>query len=175
LQGEEHSPPTASKPNALSWPPWADGADYRIDTTDLNVHQLTAEIRSRFGDPEQPALRLTVMSFGFKYGLPKDADHVADVRFLPNPYWIPALREHTGQDPEVSDFVLAQTGAGEFVRGYAGVLETVIAGYLREQRGYATVAIGCTGGKHRSVAIARALCDELATRTQAARDGAQTP
>lgn len=148
--------------------PLAERADYRIDTTDLNVHQLTAEVREHFGDPDQAALRLTVLSFGFKYGLPKDADHVADVRFLPNPYWIPSLRSHSGQDPEVAEFVLGQEGASEFVDRYAAVLQTVIAGYLREHRSYATVAIGCTGGKHRSVAIATALTRKLSGTTPAA-------
>ena len=94
------------------------------------------------------------MSFGFKYGLPADADMVADARFLPNPFWIPELRPHTGLDEVVRDYVLAAEGAVEFIDGYAAALAPVLAGYQRENKRHATIAIGCTGGKHRSVAVA---------------------
>jgi UPF0042 nucleotide-binding protein len=97
------------------------------------------------------------MSFGFKYGLPTDADMVADTRFLPNPFWIPELRDLTGLDPAVQEFVLRQPGAREFVADYAKALEPVLAGYQLENKRHATIAIGCTGGKHRSVAIAEEL------------------
>lgn len=143
-------------------------ADIVIDTSDLNVHQLGAEIRRSFGHEGTETLRVTVMSFGFKYGLPKDADNVADVRFLPNPYWIPHLRAYTGQDQQVADFVLAQPGALAFIDRYVSALEVVIEGYLNENRTYATVAIGCTGGKHRSVAITDQLARRLADRSPAA-------
>ncbi|MYM19175.1 RNase adapter RapZ [Brevibacterium sp. 5221] len=143
-------------------------ADITIDTSDLNVHQLGAEVRRAFGHEGSDALRITVMSFGFKYGIPKDADNVADVRFLPNPYWIPHLREFTGQDAPVADYVLAQPGALAFVDRYCSALDVVIEGYLRENRTYATVAIGCTGGKHRSVALTEQLARRLADRTPAA-------
>jgi len=101
------------------------------------------------------------MSFGFKYGLPLDADHVADVRFLPNPFWVPELRPRTGLDDAVSSYVLAQEGATTFLDSYARTLEPVLAGYIRENKRYATVAIGCTGGKHRSVAMSEALALRL--------------
>jgi RNase adapter protein RapZ len=145
-------------------------ADVVIDTSDLNVHQLAASITRAFGEAEATRLRLTLLSFGFKYGLPTDADHVVDVRFLPNPHWIPELRPLTGRDAPVSGYVLGQDGAEEFLDRYAAALQPVIAGYQREHRRYATVAIGCTGGKHRSVAMTEA----LAARLQALSD-AQDP
>lgn len=140
-------------------------ADIIVDTSDLNVHQLSAEVRKRFSDDDTPPLRLTVMSFGFKYGLPKDADHIADVRFLPNPYWIPHLRGHNGLDSDVASFVLEQNGAEEFIDRYAATLSTVAEGYLHEGRGYAMIGIGCTGGKHRSVAISERVGQLLSAQT----------
>jgi RNase adapter protein RapZ len=143
-------------------------ADVVIDTSHRSVHDLRREIEREFGGDSPPALRATVLSFGFKYGLPLDADLVADVRFLPNPHWIPELRPHTGQDPDVRDYVLTQQGAGEFLDVYTHLLRLVGAGYHREGKRYLTLAIGCTGGKHRSVAMA----EELAKRL--AGDGVQT-
>lgn len=138
-------------------------ADLVVDTSQLNVHQLSARIAEVFADADAPpSLRLTVMSFGFKYGLPVDADHVVDVRFLPNPFWVPQLRGLTGQDEQVSSYVMQQPGAREFVLRYVHALEPVIEGYHRERRSYATVAVGCTGGKHRSVAITAAIVALLA-------------
>ncbi len=136
-------------------------ADTAIDTSHLNVHQLGARVAEAFGADAGPAQRLTVMSFGFKYGLPLDADHVADVRFLPNPYWVSELRHRSGLDEVVSDYVLRQDGAKEFLDAYAATLRPVLAGYLRENKRYATIAIGCTGGKHRSVAITEELAERL--------------
>lgn len=136
-------------------------ADTVIDTSHLNVHQLATKVAQVFSGEAETALRVTVMSFGFKYGLPLDADHVADVRFLPNPHWVPELRPHTGLDDEVSDFVLAQEGATEFLAAYRACLALVMEGYARENKRYATVAIGCTGGKHRSVAMSQALAGLL--------------
>ncbi len=136
-------------------------ADVVIDTSDLNVHQLAASVTRAFGEDAVTRLRLTLLSFGFKYGLPTDADHVVDVRFLPNPHWVPELRPLTGRDAPVSDYVLGQDGAEEFLDRYAAALQPVIAGYQREHRRYATVAIGCTGGKHRSVAMTLALAARL--------------
>jgi UPF0042 nucleotide-binding protein len=136
-------------------------ADTVIDTSHLNVHQLSAKVAQAFGDTAGPAVRVTVMSFGFKYGLPLDADHVADVRFLPNPFWVPELRPRTGLDEAVSSYVLAQDGALTFLDSYALTLGPVLAGYIRENKRYATVAIGCTGGKHRSVAMSEALAERL--------------
>ena len=136
-------------------------ADIVLDTSHLNVHQLSAKIAEAFGDGAGPALRITVMSFGFKYGLPLDADHVADVRFLPNPFWVPELRRHTGLDAPVSEYVLAQDGAVQWLDAYLAALRPVLAGYTRENKRYATVAIGCTGGKHRSVYVSELLSEWL--------------
>ena len=136
-------------------------ADIVLDTTNSNVHELRAKIDAAFG-PELPeALRATVVSFGYKHGLPVDADLVLDCRFLPNPHWVPELRPHTGQDPDVRAYVLAQPGAEETVARYADLVRAIAAGYLREGKRYATIAIGCTGGKHRSVAIADRLAELL--------------
>ncbi|MBX0298408.1 RNase adapter RapZ [Cryobacterium sp. 1639] len=134
-----------------------ESCDIVIDTSDLNIHQLATTITERFAAENAAGLHLTVMSFGFKYGLPTDVDMVADARFLPNPFWIPDLRPHTGLDPEVSDYVLGQEGAREFIDAYAAAVGPVLAGYQRENKRHATIAIGCTGGKHRSVAMAREL------------------
>ncbi|ANH39842.1 glmZ(sRNA)-inactivating NTPase [Nocardioides dokdonensis FR1436] len=136
-------------------------ADLVIDTTSLNVHQLTRRIRDSFGSPDSTDLRIRVVSFGFKYGIPVDADYLADMRFLPNPHWIPDLRPHTGRDPEVSDYVLSQPGAAEFLDGYLPVLTGVTEGYLREGKRFMRVAIGCTGGKHRSVAMTEEITRRL--------------
>ena len=140
-------------------------ADLVLDTSDRSIHQLRSEIERAFaigGDMEgRPLLRATVVSFGYKYGLPVDADLVVDVRFLPNPFWIPALREQTGEADEVRDYVLTQQGAVEFLDRYAEILEIIGAGYTREGKHYLTLAIGCTGGKHRSVVMARELANRL--------------
>jgi UPF0042 nucleotide-binding protein len=132
-------------------------SDFVIDTTDLNIHQLATRVQEMFADEAEVATRVTVLSFGFKYGLPPDADLVADCRFLPNPFWIPELSGHTGLEDEVRDYVLGQEGAEEFIDAYAKALEPVLAGYRRENKRHATIALGCTGGKHRSVAIAEEL------------------
>ena len=139
------------------------GADLVLDTSVLNVHELRGKVSAAFGDPEDDSrLHLTVLSFGFKYGLPVDADLVADVRFLPNPHWIPDLRPHSGKDAAVRDYVLAQDGAVEFLDRYEELLRLVFAGYEREGKRYALVAVGCTGGKHRSVAMSEQLAARLA-------------
>jgi len=133
-----------------------------LDTSTLNVHELRAKVSAAFGDATADArLHLTVLSFGFKYGLPVDADLVADVRFLPNPHWIPELRPHTGKDAPVRDYVLAQDGALEFLDKYEELLQLVFDGYVREGKSYALVAVGCTGGKHRSVAMTEQLAARL--------------
>jgi UPF0042 nucleotide-binding protein len=139
-----------------------EAADVIIDTTDLNVHQLSNKIAESFSLEQSRKLQITVMSFGFKYGLPSDADLVADMRFLPNPFWQESLRPFTGEDQAVSDFVLSQTGAQEFVQNYLAALKPVLNGYLNENKRYATIAIGCTGGKHRSVAVSKLIASELA-------------
>jgi len=136
-------------------------ADLVIDTTSLNVHQLTERIAEAFGSPDATRLKVTVISFGFKYGIPVDSDFVADMRFLPNPHWLPELRAGTGKDKAVSDYVLTQPGAAEFLDAYVPVLEGVAGGYLREGKRFMTVAIGCTGGKHRSVAMTEEITRRL--------------
>ena len=135
-------------------------ADVVIDTTNLNVHQLTDRIAEQFGSPESVALKVTVISFGFKYGIPVDADFVADMRFLPNPFWVPEMRPLTGRDEVVSDYVRLRPSAQTFLDQYVPMLENVAGGYLTEGKRFMTVAIGCTGGKHRSVAMT----EEIAAR-----------
>jgi RNase adapter protein RapZ len=139
------------------------GADLVLDSSDLNVHELRGKVTAAFGGSGQGTrLQLTVLSFGFKYGLPVDADLVADVRFLPNPHWVSELRPHTGRDAPVRDYVLAQDGAVEFLDRYEGLLRLVFDGYGREGKRYALAAVGCTGGKHRSVAMVEQLAGRLA-------------
>jgi UPF0042 nucleotide-binding protein len=135
-------------------------ADLVLDTSDLNVHELRAKIEAAFADASATRLHATVMSFGYKYGLPVDADIVVDCRLLPNPHWVAELRPLTGLDDAVRDYVFAQEGAREFVDAYADLLRRYEEGYAREGKHYATLAVGCTGGKHRSVAIG----EELAAR-----------
>jgi UPF0042 nucleotide-binding protein len=134
-------------------------ADLVLDTSDRTVHELRRAIEEAFTTTglDVPELRATVVSFGFKYGLPPDADLVVDVRFLPNPHWIPELRDQTGEDPEVSDYVLTQESAADFLDKYVDILQIIGAGYRREGKHYLTLAVGCTGGKHRSVAMSREL------------------
>jgi len=135
-------------------------ADLLVDTSRLNVHELRARMRNFFSGGTATGLRLSVVSFGFKYGLPVDADLVADCRFLPNPHWIAELAPMTGQDAPVREYVLSQPGAEEFLHYYTELLRVVLPGYEREGKRFVTLAVGCTGGKHRSVAIA----DQLAAR-----------
>lgn len=138
-------------------------AESVIDTSGLNVHQLGRKISPLFMAETSQRVRLAVLSFGFKYGVPLDADFVFDMRFLPNPFWVPELRQYTGRERQVSQFVLSQPGAQEFIDGVDNLLKPVIEGYLRENRRYVTLAVGCTGGKHRSVAIAEELASRLGT------------
>ncbi|MEO8906566.1 MAG: RNase adapter RapZ [Microbacteriaceae bacterium] len=137
-----------------------ESSDFIIDTSDLNIHQLATTITETFAAENTAGVQVTVMSFGFKYGIPPDADNVADARFLPNPFWIPELRQLTGLDADVRAFVFTQPGAEEFLFNYERALTPVLAGYQRENKRHAVIAIGCTGGKHRSVA----LVEELASR-----------
>ncbi|MFI6100059.1 RNase adapter RapZ [Lentzea sp. NPDC051213] len=138
-------------------------ADLVLDTSALSIHQLRAKIEDTFGTEAATRTRVTVLSFGYKYGLPMDADLVMDVRFLPNPFWIPELREQTGLDGEVRNYVLSQEGAEEFLDRYHELLRLIGAGYRREGKRYLTLAIGCTGGKHRSVALSEELSGRLAS------------
>ncbi len=141
--------------------PLRDDADLVLDTTGLSVHQLRAKIEHAFGDESSTHTRITILSFGYKYGLPMDSDLVIDVRFLPNPFWIPELREFTGLDADVRNYVLSQEGAEEFLDRYLELLRLISGGYRREGKRYLTLAVGCTGGKHRSVVVSEALASRL--------------
>jgi len=137
------------------------GADVVIDTSNLNVHQLEKRIGEIFSAGMLDAIRINVLSFGYKYGIPVDSDLVLDCRFIPNPHWIPELRPLTGLTAEVSNKVLTSEGVADFVKSYVGVIRQMMPGYLREGKKYVTIAIGCTGGKHRSVAIAEEIAKQL--------------
>ena len=136
-------------------------AEVVIDTTSLNVHQLKDKVAAAYGTPERVQLKVTVVSFGFKYGVPVDADLLADMRFLPNPFWVPELKDLTGKDASVATFVKDRDDAQAFLERYLPVIETVGQGYLREGKRFMTVAIGCTGGKHRSVAMSEEIAKRL--------------
>jgi UPF0042 nucleotide-binding protein len=145
-------------------------ADVVIDTSDLSVHDLARQVRDVVaGEAGDRRIRITTVSFGFKYGLPLDADHVVDVRFLSNPYWVTELRHLNGKDEPVRDYVLGLPGAEEFVERYVAAIEPVLQGYLTEQKPYVTIAVGCTGGKHRSVAISEAIAARLRAGGQSVR------
>ena len=138
-----------------------ESADVIIDTSSYNIHQLATQVSDLFREEGAARHTLTLLSFGFKYGLPPDADLVADMRFLPNPFWSEELRALTGEDADVREFVLEQEGAREFLDAYATALRPVLEGYQRENKRHSVVAVGCTGGKHRSVVMARELADRL--------------
>lgn len=142
-----------------------DRADVVVDTSELNVHELRDVITADVGHTDQP-LSVNIVSFGFRNGLPTDADFVADVRFLPNPHWVPDLRPLTGLDEAVRHHVLSSDGANQFLDTYTAMLESVLALYRAHDKHSVTVAIGCTGGKHRSVAIA----EEIGARLRAHHD-----
>ena len=154
--------------------PFKRRADVLINSSDLNVHDLAREVRAAVASGNPDTLRISVVAFGFKYGIPLDADHVVDMRFIANPYWITELRHLTGRDAPVRDYVLGRDGTQEFIKRYIHALEPVFRGYLKEEKRYLTIAIGCTGGKHRSVAvseeIARLLRDQGFLVTVTARD-----
>lgn len=133
-------------------------ADLIIDTTDLTPHELRDRIRETFAVvPPEAGLQVAVTSFGYKFGVPRDADLVLDVRFLPNPHWVEELRPLPGTDEPVRKYVIGQRGYGEFMRKLRGLLDFVVPGYEAEGKSYLTIAVGCTGGRHRSVVVA----DEL--------------
>jgi UPF0042 nucleotide-binding protein len=136
-------------------------ADLVLDSSRLNVHELRARMRDTFGGDADTALRVNVVSFGFKYGLPVDADMVADCRFLPNPHWIPELAPLTGQDDDVKEYVLGQPGAAEFLNSYVPAVRVTLDGYQREGKHFVMLAVGCTGGKHRSVVMAEQIAARL--------------
>ncbi|HET7174115.1 MAG TPA: RNase adapter RapZ [Nocardioidaceae bacterium] len=136
-------------------------ADVLIDTSDLNVHELASKVTAAFPVAGQPAMQVTVVSFGFKYGIPVDADMVVDMRFLPNPHWVAELRPLTGLDPTVRDYVLSEPPAAEFLKRLDELLDTVVTGFERERKSYLNLAVGCTGGKHRSVVMAEEVGSRL--------------
>ena len=144
-------------------------ADLLIDTSDLNVHQLRQRVEDVFKDAETEGVQVTVMSFGFKYGLPVDADLVVDCRFLPNPHWDVDLRPLTGRDKAVADFVLGQPATEPFLESYIPALQVVLRGYAEENKRYATIAVGCTGGKHRSVAMSEEIARRITSPDVAVR------
>jgi UPF0042 nucleotide-binding protein len=139
-------------------------ADLVIDTSGLNVHELRVQVEQAFATADSADIHATVLSFGFKYGLPVDADLVLDVRFLPNPHWIPELRPLTGLDPSVAEYVLDNAGAQDLLTRYMSVLDLITDGYRHEGKRYLTLAVGCTGGKHRSIAISEELGRRLRER-----------
>lgn len=143
--------------------PIRESADLVIDTSALNIHQLATQVSELFSEEGAARHRVTLMSFGFKYGLPTDVDLVADMRFLPNPFWNEELRGLTGKDESVRDYVLSREGAAEFLDAYTAALTPVLEGYQRENKSHSTVAVGCTGGKHRSVAMVEELARRLAS------------
>src|SRR6266508_1442156 len=130
-------------------------ADLLIDTSGLSPHELRDRMREAFApSKEQDAMQVAVLSFGYKYGVPRDADLVLDVRFLPNPHWVPKLRPLPGTDAQVREYVMGQEAYGEFMQRLEALLEFIVPGYVQEGKSYLSVAIGCTGGHHRSVVIA---------------------
>ena len=149
--------------------PLRGAADLVIDTTDLNVHQLKERVVRAFDSPRDSRLQVAVESFGFKHGLPLDADIVMDVRFLPNPHWEDDLRPLTGHDRKVRDYVLETAAGSGFVERFDDLLASLLPQYEAEGRSYLTVAIGCTGGRHRSVAVAEELAERLRGRGIAVR------
>jgi RNase adapter protein RapZ len=136
-------------------------ADLVIDTSALNVHQLAAKVSNAFAGDDTQRLRATIVSFGFKYGIPVDADMVADMRFLPNPHWDPALRPMSGLDEPVRRAVLTRPEAIGFLDRYEDLLAALTGNFVAEGKRFLTIALGCTGGRHRSVAMAEALADRL--------------
>ena len=138
-----------------------ESADVVIDTSNLNVHQLAKRTSEIFAGGMIEGVRLNILSFGYKYGIPVDADLVLDCRFIPNPHWVPELRPLTGLDQAVSDRVFSNEGVTEFVGDYVKLIKDMLPGYIREGKKYLTVAIGCTGGKHRSVAISAEIAKQL--------------
>ena len=136
-------------------------ADVIIDTSNLSVHDLRRAVEASVGELPIDRQHVTIESFGFKHGSPRDVDIVMDVRFLPNPYWIEGLRQFRGVDAPVADYVLSQPGAAEFVDNFVALLNSMLAGYRHEGKDFVTVGIGCTGGHHRSVAVSEAIAKRL--------------
>ena len=147
--------------------PVRDRADVVLDTGELNVNQLRVRITDLFGDEASPGMRTAVVSFGYKHGLPLDADLVFDCRFLPNPHWIEELRPYSGLDEPVREFVLGHEQARLFLDHVGGLVRGLLPSYEAEGKSYLTVAMGCTGGRHRSVVLAEELARQLAATRSA--------
>jgi len=141
-------------------------ADVIIDTTSLSVHDLRRAVEASVGELPLGRPHITIESFGFKHGSPRDADIVLDVRFLPNPYWVEELREFRGVDQAVADYVLSQEGARDYVDNVVELLSSTLGGYRHEGKDFITVGVGCTGGHHRSVAVAEAIGKRLSQQGQ---------
>jgi RNase adapter protein RapZ len=139
-------------------------ADVVIDTSKFNVHELRHFVTERFKNPEKRPMLVSLVSFGYRYGVPTDADLVFDVRFLPNPHFVPRLRRYTGQDPKVRSYIRSFPQTGEFLRRIEGLLVYLMPHYIGEGKSYLTIAFGCTGGRHRSVMLAESVRDALAKR-----------
>ncbi len=139
-------------------------ADVFIDTSDLNVHELRERLVELFTQPGSEAMQISVLSFGFKHGVPRDIDNLFDCRFLPNPHWVESLRPLTGLDGPVRDYVLGQPEAGELLERVDDLLGFLLPAYEKEGKSYLTIAIGCTGGHHRSVTLAEELGGRLRAR-----------
>ncbi|OUC78746.1 RNase adapter RapZ [Gordonia lacunae] len=169
LQGKETLVEGIARERAIL-APIKNVADLVVETSALTAAKLRAIVEGVAPGDTEPRLSIVVQSFGFKYGLPIDSDLVADVRFLPNPHWIDELRDHNGREAPVRDYVLGQPDADGFLDLYTGLVSIVGRGYLREGKRYMTISVGCTGGKHRSVAIA----EELSARLRRAVDDAGT-
>ena len=169
LQGKETLVEGIARERAIL-APIKNVADLVVETSALTAAKLRAIVEGVAPGDTEPRLSIAVQSFGFKYGLPIDSDLVADVRFLPNPHWIDELRDHNGREAPVRDYVLGQPDADGFLDLYTGLVSIVGRGYLREGKRYMTISVGCTGGKHRSVAIA----EELSARLRRAVDDAGT-
>ena len=140
-------------------------ADIVLDTSELNVHELRDRLRELFGEPAEvrSGLQISVVSFGYKHGLPLDVDLVFDCRFLPNPHWVDELRPYTGLDAPVVEYVMAQPATGAFLAELGRLLELTLPGYEDEGKAYLSIGIGCTGGRHRSVVIAEQVATRLRT------------
>jgi RNase adapter protein RapZ len=144
-------------------------ADVVIETTQFNVHELRQFVTQRFKNPDKRPMLVSVVSFGYRYGVPSDADLVLDVRFLPNPHFVPRLRPYTGKHPKVRKYIRSFPQTGEFLRRIEGLLTYLIPHYIREGKSYLTIAFGCTGGKHRSVMLAEAVKNSLEKRGYSAK------
>jgi RNase adapter protein RapZ len=139
-------------------------ADVVIDTSKFNVHELRHFITERFKNPEKRPMLVSLVSFGYRYGVPSDADLVFDVRFLPNPHFVPRLRKYTGQDPKVRSYIRSFPQTGQFLKRIEGLLVYLMPHYIGEGKSYLTIAFGCTGGRHRSVMLAESVSEALAKR-----------